>query len=754
MIPRICRRLAALLTACASLASAQTAVWTTHTDKSEIRDIAPSGQDIWAATGGGVFVLKKAGTPEQTFTSYTNIDGLASIDMRAIAVDGSGRVLAGASNGYLNIFEAGAWSTVPDIARALEKTQRGINVLRVRGQDVYIGTDFGVSVYSPGEKRFKDTYLKFGNLPSQARVLDLHFLRDSLWVATDQGVAVASLLSGNLQDPAAWKSYTSADGLLSSNVLSITAFQGSILAGTARGVSILGGNQWVDGYPDVGDTPVLRMLSVSDTLYVVAFSRVLKARDLVTALQLGDDVTDPFYTSPTRFSSITFRGEREPFIGGNRGIAVRDGRWKFSKPNAPGANVFLSLSVDAAGTLWACSGATGRGMYAFDGQSWTSYVKADFPAMGTDEVHVAIPGPLNDMYFGTWGKGIVHRKEDGSFERFDPSTVPCIPGVGKDPLFAVVIGLAFDAKGTLWALHRESNTGVVLSSRTADGTWRCYQNKYPESQYTLGLVIDPLGNKWYYSGEHFRGCTGFNDNGSLDNTADDAWFKVDPTDYFASGGSVKALAVDRLGDIWIGTNLGVRTVYNPRSPEKSSRPCYNTRCNIEGQDITAIAVDPVNNKWIGTDRSGVFVLSADGSTLLAQYTTDNSPLVDNHITSIVVHPTNGIAYLGTGKGLSALSTPFVQAATSSTALRISPNPFRPGIDEQVLVDGLVEGSILKILSASGNLVAEVQTPGGRVGFWDGRQSDGSFVASGIYFVVAGSPDGTQATVGKLAVIRK
>jgi ligand-binding sensor domain-containing protein len=754
MIPHFCRRLAALLTACASLASAQTAVWTTHTDKSEIRDIAVSGQDVWAATGGGVFVLKNAGTSGQTFASYTNIDGLASIDMRAIAVDGSGRVLAGSSDGYLNIFEAGAWSTVPDIARALEKTQRGINVLRVRGEDVFIGTDFGISVYSPARRSFKDTYLKFGNLPSQARVLDVHFLRDSLWVATDQGVAVASLGGGNLQDPSAWKSYSSTDGLLSSNVLSITSFQGSILAGTSRGVSILSGNQWVDGYPDTKDTPVLRLLNVSDTLFVVLSSRILRAQNLAGTAQMDDDLNDPYYTSKPRFTSIVSRGMLEPLIGSNRGLAIRDGRWKFVKPNAPGANVFLSMSVDGAGTLWACSGGIKRGVYAFDGQTWSTFTTAEYPGIVSDDVHASTPGTQNDMYFGTWGSGIVHRKEDGSFEHFDPTTVPCIPGAGKDPLYAVVIGLAFDAKGTLWALHRESNTGVVLSSRTADGTWRCYQNAYPESQYSLGLVIDPLGNKWYYSGEHFRGCVGFNENGTLDNTADDLWFKVDPTDYFASGGSVKALAIDRMGDIWIGTNLGVRTVYNPRTPDKSSRTCYNTRCNIEGQDITVIAVDPVNNKWIGTDRSGVFVLSADGSTLLAQYTTDNSPLVDNHITSIVVHPSNGIAYLGTGKGLSALSTPFVQAATTSGELRISPNPFRPGVDEQVLVDGLVEGSTLKILSASGHLVAEIATPGGRVGFWDGRQSDGSFVSSGIYFIVAGAPDGTQATVGKLAVIRK
>ena len=184
------------------------------------------------------------------------------------------------------------------------------------------------------------------------------------------------------------------------------------------------------------------------------------------------------------------------------------------------------------------------------------------------------------------------------------------------------------------------------------------------------------------------------------------------------------------------------------------RPCYTTACNIEGQSVRCVAVDPVNNKWLGTEKSGVFVLSSGGSSLLAQYTTDNSPLIDNSITSIAIHPTTGVAYIGTNKGLSALTTPYVRASINTTELRVSPNPFHPGIDEHVVIDGLAEGSTIKVFSASGNLIREIPTPGGRIGFWDGRNTDGEFAASGIYFVVAGTSEGAQTAIGKLAVVRK
>jgi hypothetical protein len=212
------------------------------------------------------------------------------------------------------------------------------------------------------------------------------------------------------------------------------------------------------------------------------------------------------------------------------------------------------------------------------------------------------------------------------------------------------------------------------------------------------------------------------------------------------------VAVDILGDVWVGTDRGLRTIFNPSEPERVSKTCFNTRCNIEGQYITSIAVDPVNNKWIGT-KEGVFVLSADGSDIIAQYDTDNSPLLDNEIVALTIHPETGVAYIATQRGLSSVVTPYVQPVASFDKLVVAPNPFRPGIDDRIMIDGLVEGAVIKILSISGNLVAELVSPGGRVGFWDGRTMDGDFAPSGIYFVVAASPNGAQTATAKLAVVR-
>jgi len=87
-------------------------------------------------------------------------------------------------------------------------------------------------------------------------------------------------------------------------------------------------------------------------------------------------------------------------------------------------------------------------------------------------------------------------------------------------------------------------------------------------------------------------------------------------------------------------------------------------------------------------------------------------------------------------------------------LAFSPNPFYLPSPVDLTVDGLVENSLIKILTIDGNLVKEIRSPGGRVGFWDGTDTRGDVVGTGIYLVVAYSEDGSQVATGKVAVVRR
>jgi len=66
----------------------------------------------------------------------------------------------------------------------------------------------------------------------------------------------------------------------------------------------------------------------------------------------------------------------------------------------------------------------------------------------------------------------------------------------------------------------------------------------------------------------------------------------------------------------------------------------------------------------------------------------------------------------------------------------------------------MKSSSIKIISLSGELVRALETPGGRIGTWDGRNTSGEYVASGVYIVVGYDEQGNNVGVTKVAVIKK
>jgi flagellar hook assembly protein FlgD len=70
------------------------------------------------------------------------------------------------------------------------------------------------------------------------------------------------------------------------------------------------------------------------------------------------------------------------------------------------------------------------------------------------------------------------------------------------------------------------------------------------------------------------------------------------------------------------------------------------------------------------------------------------------------------------------------------------------------IGNLVANSTIKILTASGMLVTQFDAQGGGRAFWDGMDKTGKLVSSGIYFIVAFANNGSQSTIGKVAIIRK
>jgi ligand-binding sensor domain-containing protein len=739
---------------------AQVGTWQSYTDMKNIRAIDVTESGVYAASSGGSFFYDNA---SKEFQKHTNVSGLASNDLTAILLDSKNRLFVGSFTGDINELVPGSgWRTIPDIARAVTFPKRGINVIKEQSELLFLGTDFGIVIYDPDKREFGDTYTKFGSLPQQISVNDIFFHDDSIWVATDEGVAVADMRSSNLQDPLNWFTYTTNDGLPSGVVNAISMFRGQIVAGTEAGLAMRHDLMWSTDDPEVTGR-IVQLLQRGENLYTASPNQILLQMHSGGFRVIGEFLQFPEYPAGTAINCFDVTADETVYISTNIGFASavhvtgQAQPWVFNSPNGPNSNQFLSMSIDGDGNLWSASGrdGLGRGIYMFDGSQWTNFNKSNTALFNTDDFVVSASGHNGEMWFGTWGEGIYKRSPQGQFVQYSPKSVPGYPGIANDDQFAVTSAIKVDRDGNVYTLHPKNNSKII-SRFSPDGSWRYYIDPTVLYAPDMGaLEIDEFGNKWLIITEGAKkGILVFNENGTLDDKSNDSWTAL-PTgasrELIAS--DVSSLAVDGFGDIWIGTNQGIRTVFNPQEPDRITRTCFNTRCNIEGENITCLAIDPVNNKWIGT-YAGVFVLSSDGSTILDQFNTDNSLLLDNQINSIVIHPESGIAYIGTNKGLSAYVTPYQQAQAEFSDLKIYPNPFKPRSDGEVNIQGLVEETSIKILSISGNLVAEFTTPGGNIGFWNGRTANGDYAPTGIYYIAAYTVDGKKAAVGKVAVINE
>ena len=220
------------------------------------------------------------------------------------------------------------------------------------------------------------------------------------------------------------------------------------------------------------------------------------------------------------------------------------------------------------------------------------------------------------------------------------------------------------------------------------------------------------------------------------------------------------------GYVWVGTSAGL-FIIDDFSKLFDSKKFRIKQIKINRNDgsgladyllndvsIACISIDAANQKWIGTQTNGAYLISADGQEMLHHFTTENSPLLSNNVQSIAVHPGTGEVVFGTDKGLcsfiSEVTTP--EEELSKSNVLVYPNPVTPDYNGPIAIRGLMDDTEVKILSSGGQLVWN-GTATGSTCMWNGLAKNGKPVASGIYHVVASTPDGGKAIITRIVVVR-
>lgn len=717
--------------------------WKIYSDLKDVRSTTIVGNNAWVATGGGVF---KRNLIDSSYQILTKAEGLTSQNLTAIANDASNKIWFGSGEGFINIYDqqTGTFQKIVDIYNS-SYTKKQVNDIFIKNDSVVTSVDFGLSIISASKNSLLDSYLKFGNFTSGTKVISA--IKTKLFfICTEAGIAVQKENAQNLAAPESWDTYPFNTSALSvSSASKFYVFNSEVLMAASNGVHKYQNKSWQPFL--ITKSKVVDLKGSGNDLYVLKTNRLLR--------YTNNDTTLIYENAAAQFTSLNLTNDGI-YISSNVGlIEIKNGKAKTILPNCPGSNLFINLSIGVDGTLWVATGkdVTGKGFYKFDGTNWTNYNTNTLSGLSTNAFYAVHAGADSTTYFGTWGFGTMFFKQNKF--TFYNTTNSGMSGIPSDAMFIVISDIKTDSKGNVWFVNPLSSARQPLSVYGKDKKWRHFIFDNPfisTSEFFDRMVIDQNDIKWFFAIQGSRGIYYLNDKGTLDNTSDDVRGVITKSDGLSSD-LINCLAVDRRGSLWIGTNVGLNMISDPTPPKTTITSSIGL--SVRNQNVNAIAVDPIDHKWVATNN-GVFVFSSDGYQLIDYYNSKNSPLPNDNVISIAIDQKNGIVYMGTDYGLAKLYTSFIEPLESFEELFVYPNPLQleDGNSSSVTIEGLVRGSTIKIYNITGDLINSVETPGGKIAFWDGRDLNGNYVASGVYVIVAYDEEANNVKTTKVAVIRK
>jgi ligand-binding sensor domain-containing protein len=177
----------------------------------------------------------------------------------------------------------------------------------------------------------------------------------------------------------------------------------------------------------------------------------------------------------------------------------------------------------------------------------------------------------------------------------------------------------------------------------------------------------------------------------------------------------------------------------------------NTGYLLGEESINDICVDGGNRKWFATNN-GVFAVEPNGQEVLANYRADNSPLPDDKIYCIGQIGASGELFFGTEAGICSYRNDASESEDVFSAIKIYPNPVKPGYTGLVTVEGLATDAEVRITDATGVMVYKTKANGGTA-TWPCTRLDGTRPNSGVYYVFGVNADGTETAMGKFVFIR-
>ncbi|MGG5505707.1 MULTISPECIES: two-component regulator propeller domain-containing protein [unclassified Myroides] len=759
-----------------SLCAQENHKWNSYFSYKELVALAKGKDVVFGATPSA---LLRYNVSSNSVEVYNSISGLKTNTITALYFsEVHQKVLIGNEDGSLLVFELknDRIRTILDIKNkpSLQQFERRINAfLEVKGE-LYIATNYGISVFNLNNNTFGDSFY-IGQNGKNTVVKEIMATETDVLAITAEGVKQIALQNANKIDYRQWNTWENTKTWEHGYVLENKIYLSAKADAT---VYRLNQSQQFTAVAQA-DQPIVKFnVNEEGRLVVITSAKLfeLYADNQLLALVDQSDLVDAVAVKGRYYLGSNYHGLIQWSKSGSR---------EWLSPDGPESNRVFSLLATRAGT-WFISGGydkntynpyvptlTARGLSYFNKKKGWEFISFAHLKEAYALTYATLnPKNENELYVGSYHSGLLQIKlksqalHDSEVTLWNHENTgatglenleidPNDPNFPMDYASVRVNGVVFDKQGKLWVTNNFVRR--ALKSKDANNKWESYTTSTGMLDYKRGnygrLVVDRNNTKWIPSLED--GLFVFNETKNNRLTVLGTDSGTLPSD------NVSALALDKNNQLWIGTNKGLRVIQNVNQfLQTSNLKPTNIVIEEDGiaeelfyqQYITKIEIDGANRKWVAIADAGVFLVSAAGKEIIHHFTKDNSPLPSNTINDIAADPLSGEIFFATDLGVVSFVGDTSEGQETNSSFYAYPNPVRPEYLGEVRIVGLMDRAVVKITDIEGNLVFEATSTGGTV-IWDTHAFNGKRVGSGVYLIMVSSADHSDTKVKKLMIIR-
>lgn len=734
--------------------------------------IAEGNNLVYAVTNGSLLSYNKT---DNSITTYSRQTGLSDNGISQIAYNSSlNTLLIIYTNGNIDLLgENGSVYNISHLLNSTNFNNKTVNNIDINSNIAYLSMQFGVLALDMKKKEIKDTYRIINN-----PVYSVSTFNNELYATTSEGLYKASINS-NLVDINNWSPFSVSLPELTDTIIKTVVFDNKLC--------FLIKNKVIKGiFYRESDGTVKSLLQDNTLVNLKVENEKLIAHSKTKAfiffsLSNSENISGSINDIAANNSNNTYWIAADTSI--IKGIKKNnagsyDAVLSEIKINGPRDNNYFYMTSQGNKLLTVGGGFTNNrlkldGKFSiYEDGNWFNFNTKGIQHNPKDFTSV-VANPIENTtyYIASYGEGLLEIKENKINKLYTKDNSLLESATTSNPYnYIRISGLAFDKDNNLWMTNVETNSPIKVLK--ADGTWAklSFKSFLNRPQIMDKIIVTSKGHKWlnFPSSDNNNNKPGlfvFKDNDFTEDETNTVFLSslrdLHGEDIGAS--SYRCMVEDKKGNLWVGTNKG--PIYTPvpfNALENPDRFYFVriTRTNeygdayhfLSGDQVNTIAVDGGNRKWIGTESSGVFLVSEDGMETIYNFTIANSPILSNKIISLAINDQTGEVFIGTDKGLVSFMGEGTEGKESFSDVSVYPNPVRPEYEDKVTITGLMTDSNVKITDVSGNLIYQAKSVGGQL-IWNCRNHRGSRVATGIYLIIAASPDGGESVVSKVMVIK-